>query len=146
MTSSHRFGASRTLGNICCPQERRCSEGQVTIYLDDETERRMRGAARSSGLSQSKWIARLIQHRTRETWPEAVARLAGAWKDCPWAKRSARACRTTPAGSLCDVHRGAEVQPHVARLQLQAKVTLRSFADQGARSDAARLRRFLGAT
>ena len=60
--------------------------GQVTIYLDDETERRMRGAARSSGLSQSKWIARLIQNRTRETWPEAVVRLAGAWKDMPLAE------------------------------------------------------------
>ncbi|MBI5441030.1 MAG: CopG family transcriptional regulator [Deltaproteobacteria bacterium] len=60
--------------------------GQVTIYLDNETERRMRGAAKSAGLSQSKWIARLIQERTRETWPEAFVRLAGAWKDMPTAE------------------------------------------------------------
>ena len=43
----------------------------------------MKQAARSEGLSQSQWIARLIRERTRTQWPEAVAALAGAWADLP---------------------------------------------------------------
>lgn len=54
---------------------------QVTIYLDDETESRMKEAAKAAGLSYSKWIAELIRDRTRTEWPENVARLAGAWAD-----------------------------------------------------------------
>jgi hypothetical protein len=35
--------------------------GQVTIYLDDETETRVRDPAESNGVSISKWIAHRIQ-------------------------------------------------------------------------------------
>lgn len=43
----------------------------------------MRAAAKSKGLSQSKWIAQLIEEKTTDEWPESVVRLAGAWKDIP---------------------------------------------------------------
>jgi len=60
--------------------------GQVTIYLDSETERKMQQIIRKSGTSKSKWIARLIKEKTAHTWPESVSALAGAWPDIPTAE------------------------------------------------------------
>lgn len=57
--------------------------GQVTIYLDNETEERMRRLAEASGLSQSKWIAELIRRSVIDQWQESVKQLAGAWSDFP---------------------------------------------------------------
>jgi hypothetical protein len=57
--------------------------GQVTLYLDEQTEERMRRAAAEAGLSQSRWVAELIRRRTASEWPESVRRLAGAWPDFP---------------------------------------------------------------
>lgn len=54
---------------------------QVTIYLDAETEERMKEAAKAAGMSYSKWVAQLIVDRTRTDWPRSVADLAGAWGD-----------------------------------------------------------------
>ena len=56
---------------------------QVTIYLDPQTAARLRKAARAAGVSQSRWLADLIRHRTATEWPESVRRLAGAWADTP---------------------------------------------------------------
>lgn len=63
---------------------------QVTIYLDDETVARLRAAARAAGQSMSAWLADLVRARTRQEWPEEVARLAGAWKDLPTAEELRR--------------------------------------------------------
>lgn len=57
--------------------------GQVTIYLDDETEMRMREAADAAHLSKSKWIARVIRQQVAAEWPEDVRKLSGVWKDFP---------------------------------------------------------------
>ena len=57
--------------------------GQVTIYLDKETERKMTNIAKKSGTSKSKWIANLIQEKTVNTWPESIHKMAGAWNDFP---------------------------------------------------------------
>jgi hypothetical protein len=56
---------------------------QVTLYLDEETIKRMRREARASGVSQSRWLADLVRERTATQWPEAVRELAGAWDDFP---------------------------------------------------------------
>lgn len=56
---------------------------QVTVCLDDELEIRMRAAADAARLPQSAWLARLIQERLADRWPEDVAALAGAWNDFP---------------------------------------------------------------
>jgi predicted transcriptional regulator len=56
---------------------------QVTIYLDDETERRMKCAAEEAGVSRSRWVAEAIREKTAAEWPLAVRRLAGAWEDFP---------------------------------------------------------------
>ncbi|OFZ95140.1 MAG: CopG family transcriptional regulator [Betaproteobacteria bacterium RIFCSPLOWO2_02_67_12] len=57
--------------------------GQVTIYLDEDTERKARDAARAEGVALSKWVARQLRRRPRGEWPEAVRALAGAWADAP---------------------------------------------------------------
>jgi hypothetical protein len=57
--------------------------GQVTIYLDPETEKRLREAAKRQGVSQSKWVAELIRTKTATQWPEQIAEMVGAWKDFP---------------------------------------------------------------
>jgi len=59
--------------------------GQVTIYLDKQTEELMRIAAKSSGVSQSKWIANVIREKANNEWPTEIISLAGAWADFPTA-------------------------------------------------------------
>jgi len=60
--------------------------GQVTIYLDDEIESKMRESAEAMKLSKSKWIADLIKEKIADEWPESVRKLAGSWKDFPLAE------------------------------------------------------------
>lgn len=57
--------------------------GQVTIYLDDDTEKRARNAARSEGLSLSQWNASVLRAKTATAWPKQVLDLEGAWPDFP---------------------------------------------------------------
>lgn len=52
---------------------------QVTIYLEPGLAEKARKAAESEGLSQSKWVARLIEAKLTSQWPESVKQLAGAW-------------------------------------------------------------------
>ncbi|MFH2220033.1 MAG: CopG family transcriptional regulator [Pseudomonadota bacterium] len=61
--------------------------GQVTIYLDPETESKMLNMIKKSGISKSKWIAELIRDKTANAWPENVKKLAGAWEDLPTAEK-----------------------------------------------------------
>ena len=60
--------------------------GQLTIYLDAETERKMKRIIKKRGVSKSKWISALIKERTVSTWPESISELAGAWADLPTAE------------------------------------------------------------
>jgi hypothetical protein len=60
--------------------------GQVTIYLEAEIEAKMRKAAKSMHVSQSKWISTLIKEKVADKWPESVLKLAGAWSDFPTAE------------------------------------------------------------
>ncbi len=64
--------------------------GQVTIYLDDETEKTVRAAAESDGVSVSKWVAQQIHNGARAEWPTIVRELAGAWTDLPSAEQIRR--------------------------------------------------------
>ena len=57
--------------------------GQMTIYLDAETERRMAQRAKSQGMSKSKWIARAIESSLANDWPGSVREMAGSWTDAP---------------------------------------------------------------
>lgn len=57
--------------------------GQVTIYLDAETEKKMKTFVQEAKISKSKWISSLIQQKTSSEWPESIKKLAGAWQDFP---------------------------------------------------------------
>lgn len=59
---------------------------QITLYLDAETETKLKLAAKAAGVSQSRWVAELIREKTASQWPESVARLGGAWADFPTAE------------------------------------------------------------
>ena len=63
---------------------------QVTLYLDDETKERVRRAAKSAGISQSRWLAELVQNGTADEWPAEVRELAGTWPDFPDARELRR--------------------------------------------------------
>jgi hypothetical protein len=60
--------------------------GQVTIYLDSETEKKMSTIVKKSGISKSKWVSDLIKQKITTTWPENIVKLAGAWTDLPTAE------------------------------------------------------------
>ena len=70
--------------------------GQVTIYLDEQTEKKMINMVQKSGMSKSKWIAELIREKTATTWPDRVREAAGSWQDFPTAEEI-RAGRGTDA-------------------------------------------------
>ncbi len=55
--------------------------GQVTIYLDSEFENQMKTAAKTSHLSVSKWIAKIIKDNISTEWPQDIVDLAGSWKN-----------------------------------------------------------------
>ncbi len=57
--------------------------GQVTIYLDQVTETKMKAMINRKKCSKSKWIADLIREKTENVWPSHIQNLAGAWKDLP---------------------------------------------------------------
>jgi len=57
--------------------------GQVTIYLEEDIEQKMIHAAKSSHLSKSKWIAKLIHEKVANEWPQSAVELAGSWQDFP---------------------------------------------------------------
>ncbi len=57
--------------------------GQVTIYLEEKIEKQMAKAAKAEKLSKSKWVAKLIQNKVANEWPDSIAELAGTWKDLP---------------------------------------------------------------
>lgn len=59
--------------------------GQVTIYLDAATEQRLKSAAAAAKMPVSRWVAMLVQDRTRARWPDAVQELPGTWSDFPQA-------------------------------------------------------------
>jgi len=60
--------------------------GQVTVYIEDEVEAKMRSAAKSAHLSKSKWVTNLIKEKLADEWPESFIQLAGAWEDIPTAE------------------------------------------------------------
>jgi predicted transcriptional regulator len=59
---------------------------QITLYLDDDLAKRLQAAAQAADLSRSRWVADLIAAELRDTWPDEVVALAGAWPDLPEAE------------------------------------------------------------
>jgi hypothetical protein len=52
---------------------------QLTVYLDNETDKLVRRAARQAGEPASKWVADAIRRRARGEWPPDVLAILGSW-------------------------------------------------------------------
>ena len=59
---------------------------QVTLYLDDETDKALSEAASRSGMSRSRWVSQLIRQHRQDCWPQEFFGLAGAFADFPLMK------------------------------------------------------------
>ena len=70
---------------------------QVTLYLDDETDRALSDAASRSGMSRSRWVSQLIRRHAQDQWPQECLSLAGAFPDFPLSESRAQA--SLPADS-----------------------------------------------
>jgi len=70
---------------------------QLTLYIDDNTDRKMRKAARTAGVSRSRWAAEAIRKKLGTEWPKGFLELAGAWRDFPTAEEIRKSIgRDTP--------------------------------------------------
>ena len=58
---------------------------QITLYIDDATQAKLREAAAERKVSQSQFVADLIRHATDDAWSAAVLALAGSVPDFPLA-------------------------------------------------------------
>jgi hypothetical protein len=56
---------------------------QITLYIDDSTQARLRDAAARRQVSLSQFVADLIRRATETTWPDEVLALAGSVPDFP---------------------------------------------------------------
>lgn len=70
---------------------------QVTLYLDDETDRALPDAASRSGMSRSHWVSQLMSRHAQDNWPHECLALAGAFPDFPLSEQRAQASQ--PADS-----------------------------------------------
>lgn len=59
---------------------------QLTLYLDENTERLLKASAEAAGLSQSRWVAEVIQRAAAPAWPAVVSDALGSWQDFPEAE------------------------------------------------------------
>ncbi|MEX1032481.1 MAG: CopG family transcriptional regulator [Cellvibrionaceae bacterium] len=57
--------------------------GQVTIYLDDDIEKKMAASAKAMKLSKSKWVSNVIREKLVDEWPLSVKEMPGSWEDFP---------------------------------------------------------------
>jgi hypothetical protein len=55
----------------------------LTIYLNDDVERRVRKAAKAAKISISKWVAERVSQSVETSWPPEFLALAGAFPDFP---------------------------------------------------------------
>jgi hypothetical protein len=59
---------------------------QITLYIDDATQKRLREVAAQRKVSQSQFVAELIRKATASEWPPEVLALFGAVPDFPLAE------------------------------------------------------------
>jgi hypothetical protein len=57
--------------------------GQITIYLDRDTEKILRRRAKEKNLSTSKYIGVLIREKNLSKWPEDLIHSVGTWDKFP---------------------------------------------------------------
>ena len=57
--------------------------GQITIYLDGNSEKILRRKAKEKKLSVSKYVSVLVSEKNISEWPEELIDSIGTWRDFP---------------------------------------------------------------
>ena len=53
----------------------------LNLYVDEETRRKMRAAARKEKSSLSKWVRKTVNRALDNTWPEGFLKALGSLAD-----------------------------------------------------------------
>ncbi len=56
---------------------------QITIYIDNNLEAKVKKMATETGLSISKFISNVLEKNIADTWDNDVKNLTGSWSDFP---------------------------------------------------------------
>lgn len=56
---------------------------QVTIYMNNDLETKIKNIASSLDISISKFIANVLEQKVQNEWNQNVQKLAGSWDDFP---------------------------------------------------------------
>ncbi|CAM4034841.1 DUF6364 family protein [Arcobacter cloacae] len=56
---------------------------QITIYIDNNLEEKIKEVAKSTGQSISKYISNAIEQKLNNSWNEDIKNLSGSWSDFP---------------------------------------------------------------
>jgi len=54
---------------------------QVTIYMNESIEKKVKELAKSMNMSISKYITTLLEEKTNTEWSSEVQNLSGAWSN-----------------------------------------------------------------
>lgn len=57
--------------------------GQVTIYLENGLEKKIKKTAKAMNISISKCIASMLEQKIANEWSPDVKAMAGSWTDFP---------------------------------------------------------------
>ena len=56
---------------------------QITIYIDNNLEEKIKEVAKNTGQSISKYISNAIEQKLNNSWNEDIKNLSGSWNDFP---------------------------------------------------------------
>ncbi len=54
---------------------------QVTIYINNDIEQKVKKLARAMNISISKYISTILEQKTADSWDSDTKELSGAWSD-----------------------------------------------------------------
>lgn len=54
---------------------------QVTIYIPNDLESKIKAKANSLNISISKFISTILEHKVQNEWSDQSRNLAGSWED-----------------------------------------------------------------
>jgi len=54
---------------------------QITIYINNDIESKVKKLAKSMNLSISKYISTILEQKTADSWDSETKNLSGAWSD-----------------------------------------------------------------
>jgi metal-responsive CopG/Arc/MetJ family transcriptional regulator len=56
---------------------------QITIYIDNNLEQKIKEIAKNTGQSISKYIANAIEQKLNTSWNDDIKSLSGSWSNFP---------------------------------------------------------------